>query len=617
MILYIPKSNLNNYLRYFSIFDLYQIFLFNEIIAIFGTKIILRQDERTEDEIWHLVRATKPLKYFKEINLYRKNQLQQLHYQTCRVMKYISFQPGQIIFKEGQPANNFYIILNGTVHIYQKKKFLQIEIEQYVEQYYMLDEQQKKNHQREIIERLNQILTFKSVNQINNHISKLRQIRQYKDYLKETGDLYPDQFSDINYFFEQGVFTQNLITKQSQGEAFGELGLILEQPRSATVLAADFVELAQIDASSYKMILQSAQVSSINKRLQFLYEHFLPSDTKQQIATQYAYDFKKIKFTKGRIIYKQNEISDCFYIIYKGEVESYKVNENQSVKISRMGVGNIFGAIEFKTQGKREYTVIVVSEKVTLFLLKYYQFQKMLEETQSLQELFENHTLQKTQLLKDQIKRTMSVKLKTEQFEGINSQKSLLQQQHSKHFQSDRLLKKLVSQIDDYKKKGMIPTRTSFIKQQQQLQSSLMNVQDTHLQMKQITYKRAYLMPNDEEDKLKKQQKQSIILRSMFNDKDTSQVDRKQIISYQLMKSHSKTQSKLEQLRADTEVSAFSISKTDCSLGNLDKRKNSSLSPSKKIVVSTKHNLFRSRPNKFFLFCQNYLNRTRNCKMME
>lgn len=34
-------------------------------------------------------------------------------------------------------------------------------------------------------------------------------------------------------------------------------------------------------------------------------------------------------------------------------------------------------------------------------------------------------------------------------------------------------------------------------------------------------------MPNDEEDKLKKQHKQSILLRSIFNDKDTSQVDRK------------------------------------------------------------------------------------------
>lgn len=36
-------------------------------------KRILQESERTEDDIWLLVRGTKAFKYFKEINLNRKN----------------------------------------------------------------------------------------------------------------------------------------------------------------------------------------------------------------------------------------------------------------------------------------------------------------------------------------------------------------------------------------------------------------------------------------------------------------------------------------------------------------------------------------------------------------
>lgn len=60
----------------------YIILNFNEIIIhirsitlflLLEAKAILKKKDRTEDEIWYLVRATKSFKYFKEINLYRKN----------------------------------------------------------------------------------------------------------------------------------------------------------------------------------------------------------------------------------------------------------------------------------------------------------------------------------------------------------------------------------------------------------------------------------------------------------------------------------------------------------------------------------------------------------------
>ncbi|CAD8106617.1 unnamed protein product [Paramecium sonneborni] len=133
------------------------------------------------------------------------------------------------------------------------------------------------------------------------------------------------QFSDINYFFEQSVFIQNLIPKKFQ-ETFKELGLILEQPRSAMVMVAVLVEQAQVNASFNKVIsLQSAQVSSLNKRLQFLYEHFLPFLKNQQQHNMFM--IQKIQFYKRKDHLILNKNLDCIYIIYKGELEGYKVKE--------------------------------------------------------------------------------------------------------------------------------------------------------------------------------------------------------------------------------------------------------------------------------------------------
>lgn len=59
--------------------------------------------------------------------------------------------------------------------------------------------------------------------------------------------------------------------------------------------------------------------------------------------------------------------------------------------------------------------------------------------------------------------------------------------------------------------------------------------------MKKLVFKKHFLMPFEEEKRLKEGFKRSQIIRSIFNEKDTSKVDRKDVISFTLKNKRNST----------------------------------------------------------------------------
>ncbi|WP_231865911.1 cyclic nucleotide-binding domain-containing protein [Legionella fallonii] len=52
-----------------------------------------------------------------------------------------------------------------------------------------------------------------------------------------------------------------------------------------------------------------------------------------------------VEFNTGVILIKQGEIADRLYAILKGSVDVIKTTSNRSVRISRLGAGDVFGEI--------------------------------------------------------------------------------------------------------------------------------------------------------------------------------------------------------------------------------------------------------------------------------
>jgi CRP-like cAMP-binding protein len=63
---------------------------------------------------------------------------------------------------------------------------------------------------------------------------------------------------------------------------------------------------------------------------------------------------KGLVFEKEQLIFKENDISDSFYIIYSGEVQVFASNPDvKEEKIAILGLGNILGEVGFIDGMKR------------------------------------------------------------------------------------------------------------------------------------------------------------------------------------------------------------------------------------------------------------------------
>lgn len=55
--------------------------------------------------------------------------------------------------------------------------------------------------------------------------------------IKETGNIKPTIMNDLEFFFEDGVFRHKHVATLTNGMMFGELGILMNKPRSATIVA--------------------------------------------------------------------------------------------------------------------------------------------------------------------------------------------------------------------------------------------------------------------------------------------------------------------------------------------------------------------------------------------
>ena len=136
------------------------------------------------------------------------------------------------------------------------------------------------------------------------------------------GNLQLDDFSAPNHFFEpsSGVFIYDCVSILKQGHRIGELGLITQNPRAATIVAREDCDLAVLNGSDFKRILHAAEEKKIQKKKNF-YANTLFRDFNRSLVFKLSYLFEKRKFFKNQVIFHQNEPANGLYLIKKGEIE--------------------------------------------------------------------------------------------------------------------------------------------------------------------------------------------------------------------------------------------------------------------------------------------------------
>lgn len=162
---------------------------------------------------------------------------------------------------------------------------------------------------------------------------------------------------------EVSVYVNNeLVTTISDGGSFGELALIYNQLRAATVKSKTDVKLWAIDRDTYRRILMG---STIRKR--DIYQEFLSKVSILESLDKWerltiADALEPVQFEDAQKIVVQGEHGEDFFIIIEGSAAVYQQrNENEEpVEVSRLGPSDYFGEIALLLDRPRAATVVAI-----------------------------------------------------------------------------------------------------------------------------------------------------------------------------------------------------------------------------------------------------------------
>jgi CRP-like cAMP-binding protein len=182
-----------------------------------------------------------------------------------------------------------------------------------------------------------------------------------------------------------------------EGALFGEMSLLTQQPRTASVQVVDEADILELARDSMAAI--TAEVPSLAVALdKFARERLLknllatsplfrPFNHQQQLDLIRRFDGHEI--AAGTVVIREGEAGQGLFVVLSGEVE---VSKHQAgggeVTLARLRAGDVFGEMSLLTNQPTTATVTTARPSTILFLARDY-FQRLVQALPAIRQYFE------------------------------------------------------------------------------------------------------------------------------------------------------------------------------------------------------------------------------------
>lgn len=153
---------------------------------------------------------------------------------------------------------------------------------------------------------------------------------------------------DVFYILEEGkaeIFIDNKpLGFLEAGSSFGDLALMYNSPRAASIIAKTACTLWTLDRVFFRQAMVTSSSNQNVQLSQFLSKISLFATLGPAQLNQLARSLTKQTYEDGHYIIRQGDLSDEFYVIYKGKVVVSKTDDSGKEHILlELGEGEVFG----------------------------------------------------------------------------------------------------------------------------------------------------------------------------------------------------------------------------------------------------------------------------------
>ncbi|CAJ2502895.1 Uu.00g102890.m01.CDS01 [Anthostomella pinea] len=160
------------------------------------------------------------------------------------------------------------------------------------------------------------------------------------------------------------------------GGAFGELALMYNAPRAATVISTEpGCTLWALDRVTFRRILMESTFARRRLYESFLEEVPLLSTLTPYERSKIADALETLKFPAGHTVIRQGDIGESFYLLESGQADAFIDGKDQSVK--HYEKGDFFGELALLNDAPRAASVVSATE-VKVATLGKSAFQRLL-----------------------------------------------------------------------------------------------------------------------------------------------------------------------------------------------------------------------------------------------
>lgn len=168
---------------------------------------------------------------------------------------------------------------------------------------------------------------------------------------------------DYFYIVESGqldcFIDGNKVTSYGPGGSFGELALMYNAPRAASIIAVTDCTLYALDRVTFRSILMENTARKRRMYEQFLEEIPLFKSLETYERHKIADALEPVQFDDNDVVIREGDVGDNFYLIESGEAKFYKLlpdGTQQEVMIGKKG--EYFGELALLREEPRAASVV-------------------------------------------------------------------------------------------------------------------------------------------------------------------------------------------------------------------------------------------------------------------